>query len=206
MRTRILNWTPSTLDASFYLDQTYSPSALRIRAGNPPTNGDFIVDILCDGVSIMDNRMVMGKTVKPQDSQLEYNTLAVSTFQVGEIISGGTSSASGEVISDNKIGSMTVLHTSPSTPFVADETITGATSGATAVVNAWVVGREQVSLSTSTRTSDAKLEQGEISNDEAEDFGQNRPMLQQGSWVTLAINRHGGAGDINVQLELESPD
>uniref|UniRef100_A0A6M3XV57 Uncharacterized protein n=1 Tax=viral metagenome TaxID=1070528 RepID=A0A6M3XV57_9ZZZZ len=200
MADRILVWSPSTHDAVFYLDEDYSPDALRIHAKDAPTLGDLVVDILDDGVSVMETGTNTIQKMTKTNGQIWYGTYS-GTFQVGELVSGGSSGAYGEVISTAS-GMLEILHTTPTTAFTVTETITGATSLATATVDAWVAPQEYDTPETTARTSNARLGQGETLNEEAEDFGPDKPTLQKGSLVTLSILKSGGANGVTVQLEL----
>lgn len=60
---------------------------------------------------------------------IKYNNL-VGVFIVGETITGGTSGATGEIVSDN--GSQLIITNIVGGPFTPTEVITGGTSGATA--------------------------------------------------------------------------
>ncbi len=66
--------------------------------------------------------------------QIHYNTLVGGPFQVGETVTGGTSGATGIVVTDNGTNTM-VVNTVAGGPFMLAETITGSTSLATAIVN-----------------------------------------------------------------------
>jgi hypothetical protein len=87
--------------------------------------------------------------------------------------------------------------------FVVGETITGASSSATGVVNAYVRQSRSVSHSTVSGKSHAGLAKGSNSTDTAQDF---KPgiYISKGSWVSLSILEANGASNITVQLELEA--
>ena len=196
----ILVWTPSTHDAVFYLDDDYFPDNLRIHAVDAPTLGDLVVDILDDGESIMDNGINTAQVMTKKDGQIWYGT-HTGTFQLREIVTGGSSGATGEVLSIAP-GMLGILHTSPRTAFTVGETITGGTSGATATVDAWEAPQEYGTPQSTARASNARLEQGETLNEDAEDFGADKPILGKGSLITLSILKMGGANGATVQLEL----
>ena len=85
--------------------------------------------ITFDGVNSTEDRFVM-----PVANTLVYNTLAVSTFAVGELVFQGatllTATAVGQVVADN--GSTTMV-ISPVNGIFTTGSIKGATSGSTAV-------------------------------------------------------------------------
>uniref|UniRef100_A0A6M3L327 Uncharacterized protein n=1 Tax=viral metagenome TaxID=1070528 RepID=A0A6M3L327_9ZZZZ len=200
MADRILVWTPTTHDTAFYLEEDYAPEALRLYAVNAPTLGDLVVDILEDGVSIMQGGSVTAKQMTKTNGKIFYGTYD-GAFQEGELVSG-TSGAGAEIL-ESKPGELVVWHTTPKIQFAVGETITGASSTATATVDAWGAPQEYYTTESSPITSNARLEQGENLNEEAEDFGAQKPTLQTGSMVTLKILEYGGASNITVQLELE---
>lgn len=202
MADRILVWTPTTHDAAFYLDQDYAPEALRLYAVGAPTLGDLVVDILVDGESIMQGGSVTVQEMTKKDGVIFYGTHSTTSFRVGEVISGTTSSAYGTIL-EMATGKLVVWHTTPKLQFAVAETITGVTSAATATVDAWVAPQEYYTPKSSPITSNARLEQGDNLNAEAEDFGRDKPTMQTGSIVTLKILEQGGASNITVQLELE---
>ena len=72
---------------------------------------------------------------------MSYNTLAVSTFQAAETITGGTSGATGVI--DQVIGTNTLIVKTIVGTFTLGETITGGTSGATAKLQQDVNGGVQ---------------------------------------------------------------
>lgn len=201
MADRILVWTPTTHDAAFYLDEDYSPEALRLYAAGAPTLGDLVVDIYDDGDSIMQGGSITANKMTKTDGEIFYGTHTLA-FIVGELVSGVTSSAYGEVL-ETAPGKLVVWHTTPKLQFKVAETINGATSGATATVDAWVAPQEYYTPETAAGTSNARLEQGEHLNEDAEDFGAEKPTMQTGSIVTLKILEYGGANNITVQLELD---
>ena len=52
----------------------------------------------------------------------------------------------------------------------------------------------------------AKLEGSDNLEEDAEDFPAIHPLIEKGSIITCHIIETGGAGDVSVQLELESAD
>ena len=65
---------------------------------------------------------------------------ATGTFVAGEIITGGTSSATGTIVS-HPVGLTSIIYISVSGTFVAGEIITGSTAGVTATIGSTVVGK-----------------------------------------------------------------
>ena len=85
MADRYLNWTPSTLDAAFYMDADYDVVALRVKSDNPPSKDDLIVNVLKDGATIMESDSTTVDVSDFTNANVEYNTLT-SKFTVGELI------------------------------------------------------------------------------------------------------------------------
>lgn len=210
MADRILVWHLDRLNGdsrqgpTYYLDRDYEPVAVRIYATIAPKDGELVIDIKDDGSSIFTSIVNKVTTTTRTDSRIEYHSLATSTFQVNETITGATSGATGKVLSDNKLGSMTAEHTSLGTNFSVGETITGATSTATALVDSWIRGTRKESLSSVPITSGAMLAKGENSTEIAEDFNPDLDCLEEGSWVSLHVVQSKGAKGITVQLELDT--
>ena len=196
---RILEWTSTTHEASFILDRDYSPDKLVLYAKYAPTLGDLVVDILDDGVSIMQGGDITVNNMTKYDGEIFYGAYT-GTFVVRELVSG-TGGAYGEVLEIQPCY-LKVIHTTPGTPFVVGETITGVTSVATGVIDAWVAPNEYYTPESRPRTSNARLEQGENLNTDAGDFGKDKPILSEGSVITLVKLEEGGANGITVQLEL----
>ncbi len=203
MADRILVWHIPTLPAVtpvFYADKDYKPIALRLYTTVPPGAGDMIVDILDDGVSIMDTNDSQKMSFRHEDGYLAYTSLT-GTFTIGETVSGGTSGASAR-IKDNALGNMT-FETASATKFTAAEVITGLSSGATATVSNYVAPIHQYTKSTVGGQSHAALRKGASSEANAEDFADN-VEIDEGSWVSLSVLDAAGASGITVQLDLQT--
>jgi hypothetical protein len=203
MADRILVWFSPNGDfqgPEYYLEDDYVPADLRIMVKNPPVSGDLEIDITADDSTIFREDTIFDFKTELADGQIEYHTLAVSTFSKEELITGGTSGAKGYVVSDNGIGSMTLKHSTPGTNFSAAETITGSTSGATAIVDAFVKPVDRRVKISGTPQGKESLEQGDLLNDEANDFKDQ--VLAEGTIIKCFTLRSGGANGITVQLEL----
>lgn len=207
MADRILEWYIPTMEgdgtnigASYIMDLDYRPRAVRAHAKNPPGSDQLRFDIKDDGSSIFGTATVITETEEIREASIEYNTLAVSVFSVGETVTGGTSSATGVVLTDNDIGTMTLQRTSSSV-FVVNEEITGNTSSSTADVTAFV---DRNVVTTPTRTVEPVLpfiEEGVNLEALAEDFLESAPTIEKYSLITLDLTPNGASG-VTVQLEL----
>ena len=201
MNTRFIVWHIPVLGTplpKYYIDRDVEPRALRIYAGIAPSSTDLLVDILDDGVSIMNSNNRQKVTFKNEESYLEFNALS-GTFTIGETITGGTSGATAKI--DSKaVGHLTIYEVSGT--FTVGETITGGTSAATAVVNAYV---KQVKNSTKSQVagqSRAMLPKDKSSSEAAQDFIPG-VEIEEGSWLSLSVLEAAGANNITVQLEVE---
>lgn len=199
--SKTLVWTPTTHDAAFYLEEDYALKALTIHAVDAPTNGDLIIDILDDGKSIMVQGEVKATKLTKTDAVIWFGTHSTADFTLDEEVEGGSSSSKADVLKVDP-GQLTVVLKPPLTNFEVGETVTGASSGATGVVDALEGPQEYYTPTSSPRTSEAVLAQGQNINSDAEDFGDN--LLREGSLITLKILEQGGANKVSVQLELES--
>jgi hypothetical protein len=201
MVDRIMIWHVPTLPAvtpTYYADRDYEPVALRIYAERSPGAGDMLVDILDDGVSIMNSNSFKTVEFRLEDAVIEYGTHS-GTFTVGETITGGTSAATARVLTDHA-GRLTLINVS-TTLFTVGETITGATSSATAVIDAYIRPKQEFIGKTVAGQSHAVLPKGTNSDEAAQDFIPGVD-IRQGSWVSLSILDAAGAGNVTVQLEL----
>jgi hypothetical protein len=201
MADRILIWHIPRLPAIlpvYYADCDYTPKHLRIYAERAP-DSNLVVDILDDGVSLMNSNELTKTTIKNEDAYIEYGTPS-GTFTVHETVSG-TSGASAKVKSN--VGGRLTLYDVGSTAFVVGETITGASSTATGVVNYYVRGTRSVSHTPIPGRSLAGIVKGASYDNAAEDFKPGAD-IHEGSWVSLSLLDAGGASNITVQLELES--
>ena len=181
----------------YYIDRDSEPSGLRIYAETPPNGGDLLVDILDDGVSIMNSNNSNKVTFKAEDAYIEFGTPS-GTFTVNETITGGTSSATAKV-RGNKLGRGTLYDVSGI--FTSGETITGGSSSATGVVGTFVREIKSVSNTTVAGRSHANLPKNKNSNDEAQDF-QPGVYFKEGSWVSCNPIELNGASNITIQLDL----
>jgi hypothetical protein len=146
------------------------------------------------------NRTTTG--FQQENAYIEINTLS-GAFTVNETITGGTSSATGKVKS-TAVGNVTLVMDTPSaTAFTVGETITGGSSSATAVVTAYVPQIHTFSIGTISGQSHAILPKTQENNNQAQDFKPGA-VIVEGSWVSCSLLNDGGAGDITIQLELES--
>lgn len=203
MADRILTWhitSPGVSLPAFYMERDYIPDKVRIYAEQAPSSGDFEVDIKDDGTSIFDNKASSTTTHGEVYSGISYNTLAISTFKVQEVVTGGTSGAKGFVISDSS-GNMKLSVTTDAS-FSVGETITGGTSLATAVILSTTRGyRTQTYVEEPAKTV-AILPKGENLEEHAEDFPAVTAVIFAGSVVTCSVTDMGGANNVTVQLEL----
>jgi len=190
-------WTSDTLNTVYYASRDYEPVALRIYAKNPP-GGDMVVDILDDGVSIMNSNDSTKLTFVKADGYLNVHTKS-GAFTVHEQITGGTSSASAFIKADDGYGKLTLRNASGI--FTAGETVTGASSTSTAVVDAYVREQNGVTETVVSGQSNAKLGKGQTSSTAAQDFIDN-VQIDEGSWVSFSVLDFAGAGDFTIQLDL----
>lgn len=200
--TRYIVWhipNPGAPLPRFYVDRASEPAALRIRAETAPNGGDFLVDVLDDGVSIMNFNNADKVSISNVDGYIEFGTPS-GTFIVKELVTGGTSSATARV-SANSFGRLTLYDISA--VFTAGETITGGTSGATGVVGTFVRPLRSVSHTTVVGQAHANLPKNKNANESAEDF-QNGVQIAEGSWLSLDVLEANGASNITVQLELDA--
>jgi len=212
MSKRILNWyLPEVVGdgtnqgVSYCLEQSYAlPAVVRIRAHSVPRGEDLKVDIRADGESIFGTHTVTTILPRSEYSIIDYrfSTLATSTFSVGEIVDGGTSTAQAEImLIDHARLSVRMIK---ETAFTVDEEITGATNSATADVDAFVWNKT-TPLWTHTETPYyAVLPKDESSETHAQSFANDKTDLKQYSWITLDVVQSGGAKQISVQLELDT--
>lgn len=201
MSERILVWHIPSLPAitpAFYINRDSTPDALRIHADRWPDR-ELIVDILDDGVSIMDSNDSDKVTFEQEDAYIEFGTPSALKFTVNEQIEGTTSGATAKVKSNDN--SRLVLY-DVSGKFTLGETITGASSAATGVVNSYVVEIRSVKHTTVPGQSRAVLARKSNSDTASQDF-KDGVDIAEGSWVTLKLIDAAGASNITVQLELE---
>jgi len=204
MADRILTWhipTPGSPTPVFYADKNYEPKELRIYAERAPGAGDLLVDILDDGVSIMDDNSYQKLTFKAEDAYLEVGTPSATAFTVNESISGVTSGASAKVREFSLTKGRLTLYDVGTTAFTVGESLLGASSGATGVVNAYVRAIKSAANTTVAGQSRANLPKGKNSNDTAQDF-KTGVQIGEGSWVSLSIPDFAGASNVTVQLEM----
>ena len=203
MARRILIWHiphPGVPLPAYYMEQDYTPEKVRIHAEKAPNGSEFEADIRDDGVTILGNRASSHEKVSVVYSKISYNTLAVSTFSLGEIVTGQTSGATGRVVTD-KLGNMD-LGLIATTAFTAGESILGATSGATAVVLSFYRGGHPVTLTQDEARTTVFLSQGENLEEHAEDFPGNASPIEIGSVLTCHVVNMGNANNVTIQLEL----
>ena len=201
---RILTWFFGNGEQpSFYMERDYTPEHTRIYALTAPSGGDCEIDIKDDGVSIFANRSRQVSSKTQVYSEIQYGT-KTGTFAVGESVSGGTSSATGIVVS-NARGEMKLTNESVSS-FSVGETITGASSAATGVIDGYKRGSRPETFSEDSAQNSVILSKGDILNEMAEDFLASNPPIAAGSIVTCNLVKSNGASQITVQLELESLD
>lgn len=182
-----------------YVDGDYTPTRLIIHAENAPINGNLEIDILDDGVSILEDRSSTYVTPTYANASLEYNGLTLA-FSEQEVVTGGTSGATGYVLTDNGKGSMVLYDTSGT--YTADETITGGTSGATATVNAFVAAKRGHVVTSDPEYRWALLIDGDNLETDAEDFV-DAAEIADGSMMTCNVGETNGAGNITVHLLME---
>ena len=202
MSDRILVWhipNPGVALPRFYIDRDSEPVALRIYAETAPNGGDLLVDILDDGVSIMNSNNYQKMTFKDEDAYIEFGTPS-GTFTVNETVTGGTSSATARVKA-NKLGHLTL--TDVSGTFSVSETITGGSSAATGVVNAYVKQVKNYTKAIIAGQSHASLPKNKNSESAAQDFQQS-VEIAEGSWLSLNPLDLMGASNVTVQLELKN--
>jgi len=203
MADRIMVWHVPTLPAVtpvFYADRDYKAVALRIYAARAPGAGDLTVDILDDGVSIMDSNTAQTAGFKFENAYIEYNTL-VGAFTVNELVTGDSSGATGYV-RENSTGKL-VLYDPSATKFTVGETINGSSSSASAVVTAYVKEKHQYLHGTTAGRSHAILPKNATAEEAAQDFITS-VEIDEGSWVSLSLLDAAGASGITVQLELDA--
>lgn len=95
-------------------------------------------------------------------TNLTYSTLT-GTFSAGEIVTGGTSGATGTIVSDDGATGMTLKDVSG--VFVVGETITGGTSGATAIITVIATQRYhsgQTQDQSATQKAEFVWEEGDV--------------------------------------------
>lgn len=201
---RILTWFFGNGEQpAFYMERDYTPTHVRLGAVTAPSGGDCEIDIRDDGVSIFANRSRQVSSKTQVYSEIQYGT-KTGTFTIGESVSGGTSSATGIVVS-NVRGEMKLTNESVSS-FTVGETITGASSGATAVIDGYKRGGRPETFSQDSAQNSAILAKGDTLNEMADDFPDAGEPILAGSVVTCNLVKSNGAGQITVQLELESLD
>jgi len=203
MADRIIIWHIPTLPAitpTFYIDRDYEPVALRIYADVAPRAGDLLVDVLDDGVSIMNDNADPTISFNLADAYIEYSSQSAA-FTVGETITGGTSGATARVESD-RLGRL-MLSNPSATAFTKGETITGGASASTATVDAYVPKVQTWTRGTTIAQSHAALAKGKNSEDVAQDF---KPgvYIAEGSWLSMSLLDAVGAKGITIQLELDA--
>jgi len=208
MANRILTWfIPGGLDDNteqgprHFVSEDSEIVASQVSAERAP-EGTFTYDILDDGVSIMSDNPQSSNQATYAQGQVEYTTLAVSTFAVSETILGASSGSTAIVEVDNAIGSMRV--SSETGAFTVGETITGQSSSATGVVAAHVREVYGNILSSRTVGSLAQLDDGETQSEVGGDFARQGGGIAAGSWVSLKVLKMGGAQGVTVHLELDS--
>ncbi len=202
MADRILTWhiiDPTTPLPSYYIERDYIPDAVRIYATSSPGGGDFEVDIRDDGTTIFVNRTPTLVARQEDVSRVGYNTLAVSTFQVGEYITGA--SAEALVLKDDGSGNLECRMASAA-GFTDGETITGGTSLATAVVISSYYGAIHRVPSTGAARTTAELHEGDNLEEHAENYPEPLGEIAEGSIVTCHVMEMASAQDVTVQLEL----
>src|SRR4030042_367494 len=123
---------------SFYAETDYQPMALRVFAERVPDAGELLVDILVDGVSIMNANNYIKRSFQDNPAYIEFGTHSATAFSVNETITGGTSGATAKVSAATS--SRLTLYDVSTTAFTVGETITGGTSTAPATGNAYVRG------------------------------------------------------------------
>ncbi len=205
MDNRIVVWHfGSEEQPAYYAERDLTPAHLRIHAVNAPTGGDLEIDIRDDGVSIFANQASLISSVSQVYSEIQYGTHSATTITVGEKVTGGTSSATGIVVS-NTLGTLRLTNERVSS-FSVGETITGATSGGTAVIDGYARGGRLITFSQAAAKTVATLDKGENLNEMAEDFLASGAARLAGSIITCHLINTNGASNITVQLELESMD
>jgi hypothetical protein len=200
MADRILTWYfGDTAQPSYYMEKDYVPVNVRLHAVTAPAVDELEVDITDDGVSIFANQSRTVTSTSIVYSEIQYSSQS-GAFTAGGTVTGGTSGATGIIVSDTR-GELK-LQNENAISFTAGETIT---SGAiTATVDGYKRGgRPQKQITAAPKTV-AILSRGENLNEIAENFPDNHDCIKQGSMVTCKIIKTNGAGEITVQLELET--
>lgn len=192
--------TPGSPLPRYYIDRDTEPVALRIYAEGAPVSGDLLVDILDDGVSIMNDNNYQKLTFTNTRGYIQYGTYS-GAFTVGEVVEGGTSGATAKVRKD-WYGRLDLYDESVTT-FTVGETITGQSSTSTATVDAYVRPVLDSPMTIVSGQSHANLPKGKNSNDAAQDF-KDLVYIAEGSWLSLSVLEYAGAQNITVQLELEA--
>src|SRR3990167_7880371 len=185
---------------TFYVDRDCEPLALRIHAGRAP-DAVLLLDVLDDGVSIMNSNDYIKWTFEHEDAYIEFGTPS-GTFTVNETITGGTSSVTAKV-SANRLGRLTLYDVSG--VFTLAETITGGSSSATGVVNSFVRQKKSAKQTTVSGRPHASLLKGETSSDAAQDFKPGTD-IREGSWLSLSVIDMAGAQNVTVQLDVTECD
>lgn len=205
MADRILIWHVTSLTAPlpvYYMERDYTPVKVRLYAAQEGSRG-FEVDIRDDGTTIFANRTPTLIKAGEILTTIGYNTLT-GTFTAGEFISGGSSSAQAQIVTD-KLGNMTVRMTTAGS-FTDGETLTGESSGATAKVLSSKRGYPTQTISEGAERTVAILHAGDNLEEDAEEFPDSIPSLEVGSIVTCVPVDMGGRSEVTVQLELEADE
>jgi hypothetical protein len=201
---RILNWHfGSEEQPAYYMERDYAPLHVRIYAGIPPDGDGLKIDIRDDGTSIFANRITSPTVTTVVRPEIQYSSQS-GAFTVNETITGGTSGATANVVSDT-LGRLVITNIS-ATNFSVDETITGGTSGSTANVDSFVRESETYTVTARDAENVAFLGAGDNLDTIAEDYVNEDATIEEGSMVTCHKIESNGASDITVQLELESLD
>ena len=201
---RILTWHFGPDDQpSFYMEKAYDKTHVRVMSDSAPTNEEAEFDITDDGVSIFGNSSQETSTFAETYSEIHYG-VHDGHFTAHETVDGGTSGASGIVVSDDGVGMLLLTDVSVGTDFSADETITGDTSGTEATVNSFVRGNVDETFSQDAAKHVVSLDVGETLNEMGGDFVSGD--IEAGSIVTAKCIKRSDATNITLQLELESID
>jgi len=192
--------TPGSPTPTLYVDRDCEPLALRIYAERAP-DATLLVDVLDDGVSIMNSNDYQKWTFVDEAAYIEFGTPS-GTFTVKETITGGTSGVTAKV-SANRVGRLTLYDVSG--VFTLNETITGGSSSATGVVNSFVRAKKSAKRTTESGQSHASLVKGETSSDAAHDFKPGVD-IREGSWLSLSVIAMAGAQNVTVQLDVTECD
>jgi len=204
MTTRFVVWhipTPGSPTPVFYIDRDCEAVALRIYAERAPGAGDLLVDILDDGVSIMDSNDYQKMTLSQSGAYIEVGTPSAADFTAGETITGGTSVATAKVV-EYTITKSRLYLIDVSGTFTVGETITGGSSAATGKVDAYVRATKSAAQTTVNGQSHATLPKNTNSNDAAQDF-KDSVQIAEGSWLSLSQVDLAGASNVTIQLELD---